>query len=514
MHAPLPQSWMLKALMEAETGNSKYSKKFPPVWEVLLSLSPQLVAQINNLLEERAARKPDYDWSILLIDLPQALENRRSVTIGPFKFYLEDKNEEVNDIYVVLKYEENLREKQGKSSGRQRSISPESALSENSITPRRPSASLMPERSRSISRRMSSISRARSTLRNSYDPEELYDRDEQRAPRRPSRRSSSRVYNDYTPPAATRDYGYYPGGQQTQEYFATPDDRRPGPPSYIRPIIEDERRVRREPAEGQWHDRYQYFVQNMPPPPTRYPSTGASSYPSYGNPFSTPPVHLDPEILRDRARDAYYYSDNEPYSEKNPITRQQHAQERRRFNRSPVRDPVRDYYDNDNYADGMVHERVLNSRRAMSIQPIRRTNSLGRERDEIEDSDSDEINSHERRKNINQDHRRLNTEKDAKRHVTPRRHSVARDLKATVGDERDEDEFLSSEKEIADRLVAKHTRPLAEAKIPENERMSNGNGGGEGLHMPTRLSDIVEVDESDTSSKEGGNKEGNSSDGW
>jgi len=494
--------------MEAENGNTKHSKRFPPVWEVLLSLSPQLVHQISSLFEERAARKPNYDWSILLVDLPKTPENNRFVVFGPFKFYLQDKKEEVNEVYVILKYEETPLKQQSNRNGRQRSTSPESVSSENSAPAyhRRPSTSLLPERSRSISRRRSSISRARSTLRNSYSgyPEE--DTYEDRIHRRPSR-SSSRSFVDERP-IYGQDSPYYPtNGPQSQVYVQTPEYRGPRPQSFYR-----DQRPWPGTAEAEEHEDYYpvnpilrsapYVVPNSPaytanpfspvariyagnPPPGVPPFTSYSGIPRMPPPPA--PANYNsfapdlssrerPGILRrDSAydeRDVIIERRPEPYLTRNSSSREHQSPDRRHSSGLAARSYIDDDED---------YERV---RRGEIPGPIRRTNSIGRERDESGDSDSDDPEFRNRRPRP----RRTSREVEELRHASIRRHSIAREFSATVTDEHDEDELLS-EKEIADRLVAKHTRSLPKSDILMEGKASKVNEAGKESTRISTLSD-------------------------
>jgi hypothetical protein len=441
--------------MEAETRNSKQSKRFPPVWEVLLSLSPQLVDQVNNLLEERAARKPNYDWSILLIDLPKTPENKRSIIIGPFKFYLKEKKEEVNDVYIILKYEEIPLERQRTGAGRQRSPSPGSVSSKDSLRQYR-----IPERSNSHSRRvsrtsrMSSISHARSTLSHSQSrrPEESYDVNEDRVPRRSSIRAPRVSY--------------------VEEPRITGPPNRPRPPSnsreYVYPAY-DPRLPRRETRDDEEYERS--YIQNAPP---------------------TPGGYLEPEgVLYPRPPPRHPFSPFSPYPPPSPG-----APLHPLYNgayRSPPPPPPRAYYEEDYF-----HMRSDPGPSSM-FDP--RRNSINRERDLSEESDSDDVEIRISRGKVNRETRTRKAHGEAPRE-NRRRQYFAPDFSATVGDEQDEDELLS-EKEIADRLVAKHTRPLAKGEKSGEERYKQVNGDGDGLKsIPTRLSDITELDEIDSSGKE------------
>ena len=536
MQAPLPQSWMLKALMEAENGSTKHSKRFQPVWEVLLSLSPQLIQQISSLLEERAARKPNYDWSILLIDLPKIPENTRSIVFGPFKFYLKEEKEEVNEVYVILKYEETPLKQQNNRSGRPRSASPESVSSENSGPHRRASTSLLPERSRSISRRRSSISRARSTLHPSYSgyPEE--DTYEERAQRRPSRRSSSRTYVDERPIIYGQDSPYYPTNRpQSQVHVQNPEYRRPIPPTVYREqrawpetaeeiTLEDYYRAKSTPrattytvplgASAFAPQPYTspasrtYFGENLVPEVTTFTSyPGAPRMPPPPSPANYPSFvpagsgRDRPGILR---RDSVYDEEDividrghGPYTGHNPTSREHRSPERRQ---SKPRSGS--YYEEDeDYADGSTYERI----RIPRPEPIRRTNSISRERDESGESDSDDPDFRNRRVRRNREFRRTSRDGEAQRPASTRRHSISREFTATVTDEHEEDE-LSEEKEIADRLVAKHTRSLPKSSILVEERTIKVNGAGKDSTRISALSDITEVDEDEPSEEENGDK--------
>jgi hypothetical protein len=165
---------MIKALMEAEKDYSKGLRKpklFKPVWKVLPLLSPYLIQQINDLVTERKVQKHQYDWSIVLIDLPDKTDIRRSVRIGPFRFHLEDEKPNVDGIYIILKYEEKSEKPPGvifvgsRGVERSRSRSPDDAASEGYNTRHRRSSIPKQERERervrplSIARRMSSTSR-------------------------------------------------------------------------------------------------------------------------------------------------------------------------------------------------------------------------------------------------------------------------------------------------------------------------------------------------------------------
>ena len=296
---------------------------------------------------------------------------------------------------------------------------------------------------------------------------------------------------------AAKDYHYSPSRYLADEYITPADERRSRPASHPRPIVVDERplydRSYRQPmfSPPRYPGPVDAIYSPQPPGfqlpvsrpyPPGYPSSGVAAYPSYG-------------------REPDYPSDHEHYAEQNPTAHYPQAQQSRRTDRAPIRDY---YYDGGGYqADGMESERQRepSSRGAIPvypIQPIRRTNSSGRERQDSEDSDSDETHSRQAR---DLDTRRRK-ERQAQRYPSGRRRSITRDLRAAVRDEHKEDELLSTETAIVDRLVAKHTRPLAKAKIPDGERMSNGNGDVGETHIPASLSDILELDESDSRGKE------------
>jgi len=75
-------------MIDAENGTTQganKNKEFKEVWEVFHSLPYELTIEISHLLEEREAKRPSYDWSILLIVAANKTQrNIKSVRLGPF----------------------------------------------------------------------------------------------------------------------------------------------------------------------------------------------------------------------------------------------------------------------------------------------------------------------------------------------------------------------------------------------------------------------------------------------
>jgi len=101
---------MVQSMIDAENGTTQganKNKEFKEVWEVFHSLPYELAIEISHLLEEREAKRPSYDWSILLIVAANKTQrNIKSVRLGPFKLHVDDLDDEIKAAYVVLKYED------------------------------------------------------------------------------------------------------------------------------------------------------------------------------------------------------------------------------------------------------------------------------------------------------------------------------------------------------------------------------------------------------------------------
>lgn len=422
--APLPHSWMIKALMEAEKDYYKgrrKSKSFKPVWEVLPLLSPYLIQQINDLVTERKERGNLFDWSIVLIDIPEKSEIRRSVKIGPFKFHLEDEKPNVDGIYIILKYEEKLVKSPGvifvgsRGGERSRSRSPDSAASEGSNTRHRRSSIPKQERERvrprSIARRMSSTSRPSHI---NHLPA-MYSNAAPRGQHYPSPAVRVASVDDYTiPPKETYHSNRY-----------------------------------REPEVIAERGRHMTPIASRYPSPVRYRSSAIA--------------RPEEDIYRPNSRNVLPQRDISHWG---------------RYTTSPER--VADYTD-------IRIER--GDRRPVSVMEPRISENYYSYSD-TSDDDLDIDIRHARQRN--------SRERDRVRYSNQRQSSPlrSRNLRATVVDEDDEVELLSSGGEIADRLITKHTRPLAESGSRNKGVEQHLNINGEGaIQQPTALSDITEEDE-------------------
>ena len=149
LRAPLPQSSMLKKLMHTE------SHGVDPVWGVLLRLSSDMIYEIKSLLEDRAQERPEYEWSMMWIDVRGKPNDQvQAFKVGPFKVQARLKQEEGECVYIILKYEERL---PGRPGSRERSRSPSTSATRSEDEPVVEVSSPVRTRHVSISQRPNSI---------------------------------------------------------------------------------------------------------------------------------------------------------------------------------------------------------------------------------------------------------------------------------------------------------------------------------------------------------------------